>query len=90
LHDATVISMRATYEILEKRYVYVVGKDGVVHQREIISQHEMDDIHVIEYGVSVGDRIVVEGILQVRDGEKVEYEFGSVEEVMANQENHAE
>ncbi len=68
LHDATVVPMRATYEILDKRYVYVVGKDDVVHQREIVPQHEMDDIYVIKKGVAVGDRIVVEGILQVRDG----------------------
>jgi len=90
LHDATVIPMRATYEILDKRYVYVDGKDDVVHRRETISQHEMGDIYVIKNGVGVGDRIVVEGILQVRDGEKVEYEFRSPEEVMANQGNHAE
>jgi membrane fusion protein, multidrug efflux system len=36
LHDAIVIPQRATYEFLDKRYVYVVGKDDVVHQREII------------------------------------------------------
>ena len=29
----------------------------------------------IKKGVSVGDRIVLEGIRQVRDGEKVAYEF---------------
>ena len=31
LHDAIVIPQRATYEILDKRYVYVVGEDDVVH-----------------------------------------------------------
>jgi membrane fusion protein (multidrug efflux system) len=90
LHDAIVIPQRATYEILDKRYVYVVGKDDVAHQREIVSQHEMDDIYVIKKGVGVGDRIVVEGILQVRDGEKVEYEFRSLEEVMGKRDNHAD
>ena len=90
LHDATVIPIRAAYEIMDKRYVYVVDNDDVVHQREIISQHEMDDIYVIKNGVGVGDRIVVEGISQIDDGEKVEYEFRSPEEVMANQEYHAE
>ena len=60
---------------MDKRYVYVVDKDDVVHRREIVVQHEMDDIFVIKKGVGVGDRIVLEGIRQVRDGEKVEYEF---------------
>jgi membrane fusion protein (multidrug efflux system) len=89
LHDAIVIPSRATYEITDKKYVYVVDKDDVVHRREIVAHHEMDDIHVIEKGVGVGDRIVLEGIRQVRDGEKVEYEFRPPEEVMRRPINHA-
>ena len=37
---------------------------------------------VIKKGVGVGDRIVLEGIRQVRDGEKVEYEFRVADEVI--------
>jgi len=90
LKGATVIPQRATFENLAKQYVYVVGKDDVVHQREIVIDHELDDIFVIGGGLDVNDRIVFEGIRQVRDGEKVEYEFRQPEEVMANQKNHAE
>ena len=75
LNNAIVIPQRATFEILDKRYVYVVGEDHVVHQREIVIQHEMDDIFVIKKGLGVDDKIVFEGVRQVRDGDKVEYEF---------------
>ena len=91
LKGAIVIPQRATFENLAKRYVYVVDKDDVVHQREIVIDHELEDIFVIEKGIlDVNDRIVLEGIRQVRDGEKVEYEFLPPEQVMANQKNHAE
>ncbi|MFO0948983.1 MAG: efflux RND transporter periplasmic adaptor subunit [Planctomycetota bacterium] len=50
LHNATVIPQRATFETLDKRYVYVVDKDNVVHQREIAIQNELDDIFVIKSG----------------------------------------
>jgi len=90
LKDAVVIPQRATFEILDKRYVDVVGKDDVVHQREIVVQHEMDDIFVIEKGLDVNDRIVLEGVRRVHDGEKVEYEFRPPEEALANQKYHAE
>jgi membrane fusion protein (multidrug efflux system) len=90
LNNAIVIPQRATFEILDKRYVYVVDKDDVVHQRPITIQNEMDDIFVINKGVDVNDKILFEGVRQVRDGDKVEYEFRSPEEVMANQKNHAE
>ena len=38
LTNAIVIPQRATFEILDKRYVYVVGEDHVVHQRAIAVQ----------------------------------------------------
>ena len=89
-NDAIVIPQRATFEILDKRYVYVVDKDDVVHQREIVIQNELEDIFVIKSGLDVNDRIVLEGIRQVRDGDKVEYEFRQPEEVLTNQKYHAE
>ncbi len=90
VQNATVIPQRATYEILDKRYVYVVDKDDVAHRREIVVQNEMDDIFVIKKGVGVGDRIVLEGIRQVRDGDKVNYDFRPLEEVLRKPKNHAE
>ncbi len=90
LKDAIVIPQRATFEILDKRYVYVVDKDDVVHQREVVVQNEMDDIFVIKKGPAVGEKIVLEGIRQVRDGDKVEYEFRGPKLVMAKLKNKAE
>ena len=89
LKNAIVIPQRATFEILDKRYVYVVDKDDVVHQREIVVQNELEDIFVIKKGLDVNDKIVLEGVRQVRDGEKVEYEFRPPEQVIANQKNQA-
>ncbi len=90
LKNALVIPQRATFEILDKQYVYVIGKDGVVHQREIVVQNELDDIFIIKQGLSVDDKIVLEGVRQVHDGQKVEYEFRRPEQVIANQKNRAE
>ncbi|OWK46943.1 putative Co/Zn/Cd efflux system membrane fusion protein [Fimbriiglobus ruber] len=83
LKDAIVIPQRATFEIRDKRYVYVVDKDNVVHQREIVIQNEVDDFFVIKKGLDANDRIVVDGVRRVRDGEKVEYEFRKPDEVLA-------
>jgi membrane fusion protein (multidrug efflux system) len=90
LKNAVVIPQRATFEILDKRFVFVVDEDHVVHQREIVIQNEMDDIFVIKSGLKVGEKIVLEGVRQVHDGEKVEYEYRKPEEAMANQKHHAE
>ncbi|HEY3968129.1 MAG TPA: efflux RND transporter periplasmic adaptor subunit [Planctomycetaceae bacterium] len=74
LPDAIVIPQRATFEMLNKRYVYVVDKENVAHQREIGIQNEVEELFVIKTGVGVDDKIVLEGVRQVHDGGKVEYE----------------
>jgi len=90
LKNAIVIPQRATFEILDKRYVYVVGEDHVVHQRPITIEYEMDDIFIIKSGIGVNDKIVLEGVRQVHEGQTVKYEFRKPEEALANQKNHAE
>jgi membrane fusion protein (multidrug efflux system) len=89
LKDATVIPQRATYEILDKRYVFVVGSDNVAHQRAITVKYESDDVFVVD-GVKLSEKIVLEGVRQTHDGEHVEVSFRKPEEVFANMKNHAE
>ncbi len=91
LNNAIVIPQRATFEILDKRYVYVVGEDDVARQREIVvSRREKEDIFIIEKGLDVNDKFVLEGVRQVHDGAKVEYELRTPEEALANLKYHAE
>ena len=141
VNDAVVIPQRATFEILAKKYAFVVedkqsvegneggeratkheathggkqeathsavdnGKEaeahgdkhvgvhershGVVRQREIVILNEMDDIFLIKDGLGVNDRIILEGIRQVRDGDEVEYEYQSPEQALNHLKYHAE
>ncbi len=91
LKDALIIPQRATFENLAKRYVYILDKEDKVKQSEIHVQYELEDIYVIDQGVNVTDKIILEGIRQVHDGEKLEhFEFLPPDEVMAHQKNHAE
>ncbi|MCA9173454.1 MAG: efflux RND transporter periplasmic adaptor subunit [Planctomycetales bacterium] len=88
--NAIVIPQRATFEILAKTYAYVVDENNVVRQRELVIANEKDDIFVIESGLSPSDRIVLEGVRQVRDGEKVEYEYVEPDQALASLKYHAE
>ena len=72
--DAIVIPQRAAFEFLDKRYIYVVDKDDVAHRREIVIQNELEDMFVVKTGVGVDDKIVIDGIRAVNDGEKVKYD----------------
>jgi membrane fusion protein (multidrug efflux system) len=88
--DAIVIPQRATFEILDKRYVYVVGEDHVVHQRPIVIDHELEDTFVIKSGIGPKDKVVLEGVRQVHENEKIEYEYRKPDEALSNQKFHAE
>ena len=90
VEHAIVIPQQATFEVLDKRYVYVVDKEGVAHQREIGIQNELDDIFVVKKGLDVNDRIVLDGVRQVQDGHKVEAEYRSPDVVLAHLKHHAE
>lgn len=90
LQGAVVIPQRATFDILDKRYVFVVDEHDVVHQREITVQHELEDVFVIQEGVQPGDKIVLEGVRQIRDGEHVEFDVRAPEEVLKDLKQKAE
>jgi membrane fusion protein (multidrug efflux system) len=72
LKDALLIPQKATFEVLEKKYVFVVTKDNVIEQKEITIGAELPDIYVVREGLSENDRIVLEGIRKVKDKEKIE------------------
>lgn len=68
---AIVVPQRATFELLENRYVYIVGKDGVARQRKIIVDGEIEDLYLVKEGLAVNDKIVLDGVYRVQDGDKL-------------------
>ncbi len=72
LKNVLIIPQKATFEVLEKKYVFVVDKDKVIHQREIVIAAEMPDLYMIKEGLSDNEMIVLEGIRKVKDKEKIE------------------
>jgi membrane fusion protein (multidrug efflux system) len=82
LKDAIIIPQKSTFEILEKKYVYVVDKNNVVHSREITIGAEMPDLYVIKAGLAEDEKIVLEGIRKVKDNDKIDFEFEDMKTVM--------
>jgi len=83
LKSALIIPQKATFEILEKKYVFTVDKDKTVHQKEITIAAEMPDLYIIKEGLSENERIVLEGIRKVKDNDKLEeYEYHNPKDVI--------
>jgi len=54
-----------------RKFVYVVDQDNVARQRYVTLGQVVDDLRVIKDGLSDGDRVVVNGLMRVRQGQKV-------------------
>ena len=87
---AMVIPQKATFEILDKKYVYVVDEEGVLEQRAIVVAEELPHIYIVTGGLAATDRILLEGLRRVRNGETIEMNYTPSDKVMASLELHAE
>ncbi len=83
LPGALIIPQKATMEIMDKKYVYVVDKSNHVHLQLINIAAEMPDLYVVK-GLNAGDRILLEGMRKVKDGDKIEYTYQDPRSVMAH------
>jgi membrane fusion protein (multidrug efflux system) len=68
---ALVVSENAVYQIQDRAYVYRVGQDMVAREQEIDIGERRFGFVEIRGGLEEGDRIVVEGIVKLRDGVRV-------------------
>ncbi|MGA0555877.1 efflux RND transporter periplasmic adaptor subunit [Larkinella sp. VNQ87] len=90
LKNALLIPQKATFEVLEKKYVYVVDKNNVVRSREITIAAEMPHIFAVQSGLQPDDKILLEGLRQVRENEKIHCKFLQPESVLSHLNLYAE
>lgn len=83
LKNALIIPQKATYEIQDKKFVFVVDKNNVAHSRLISIKGEMPDLYVVASGLSDGDRILLEGVQKVKEDDKIKYEYVAPQEVVS-------
>ncbi|WP_418263256.1 efflux RND transporter periplasmic adaptor subunit [Flavobacterium faecale] len=88
--NAMLIPQKATFEVLDKKYVYVLDKNNVIKSREIIIAAELPHLFIIKEGLTLNDKVLLEGIRLVKENEKIEYKLEKPESVLAHLELYAE
>lgn len=73
--NALIIPQKATFEVLDKRYVYVVKADNTLEQRLIEIAAEQPYLYLIKSGLKPTDKILLEGLRKVHPGQKVTPNF---------------
>ncbi|MBA4240357.1 MAG: efflux RND transporter periplasmic adaptor subunit [Sphingobacteriaceae bacterium] len=90
LKGAIIIPQKATFEILEKKFVYVIDKDNKIKSREITVAAELPHIFIVSKGLKENDKILLEGLRQVEENEKINYKFLKPDSVISNLSLYAE
>jgi membrane fusion protein (multidrug efflux system) len=91
LKTAMLIPQMATFEVLDKKFVYVVDRGGRVQAREIRVSGEMPHLYVVQSGLKAGDKILLEGLRKVSEGDVIHIRQKSMQEILHELESiHAE
>jgi efflux transporter, RND family, MFP subunit len=71
-NDAIMVPQSATFDVQDKKFVYVVNNDKSVATREITVLPQNDgQTYVVASGLRSGERIVVDGVNQLKNGQKI-------------------
>jgi membrane fusion protein, multidrug efflux system len=82
--NALVIPQKATYEIQDKKYVFVVDKNNFIKSREIAIAGELPDLYIVKSGISANDKFLLEGVQKAKDDDKIKYVYQKPEVVLAH------
>ena len=73
MESAVVVPQKATYEVQDKKFVYVLQPDNTIKNTEIqIFNVDNGSDYVVMSGLKAGDKIVVENVSTLKDGQDIE------------------
>jgi membrane fusion protein (multidrug efflux system) len=66
--NSTMIPSKAVTELLGEFFVYTVEDSSKVHQQKVVVGKQIGENVIIQDGLSVGQKIVVQGIQNLHEG----------------------
>lgn len=89
MNNVLEIPQKSTYEIQDKKFVFVVDKNGLVKSREINVAQELEDIYILASGLKENEQFIVDGVQKVKDNQKVKTKLENTELVIKSLKNSA-
>lgn len=91
LKKAIIIPQKSTFDVLDKKFVYVVDGNGILKATQITIAQEIPHLYVVATGLKPTDKILAEGLGKVKNNEKIKFNFIPLEKELAEIKNiHAE
>lgn len=71
LKRVVVVPQKSTFEVQGNLYVYAVDQDNVPKAQRIVPRARLEDVFVVESGLTEKDRFVLEGIQRINEGVQI-------------------
>lgn len=71
VNNAIIIPQKATFEIQDKTFVFIVDKDNIIQMRAFKPGRRVAQYYIVESGLKPGETIVYEGVQNIRQGSKI-------------------
>ncbi len=68
VENAILIPQKAAFEIQDKSFVYVLGKDNKIKTRSFVPKSRLSGYYIVKSGLEPGETIVYEGLQGLKDG----------------------
>jgi len=89
-NQAVIVPQKSTFEILDKRFIFVVDKAGVVHEREIKVAREEPNIYIVASGIAPDEMFLLERQNKIDKGDKIHYKLIDPQHAIENLKLYAE
>ncbi|MCW5822724.1 MAG: efflux RND transporter periplasmic adaptor subunit [Cyanobacteria bacterium TGS_CYA1] len=73
VNQAIILPQKSTFEVLDKRFIFVVDNAGVIHEREIHVAHELPNIYIVASGISPDEMFLLERQNRLDKGDRISY-----------------
>lgn len=75
MKQAILIPQEATFDVLDKKFVFVVDDKGLVTSRQIVVGTEMSHVYAVTSGLNTNDKILIEGLRKVKNNDRIETKY---------------
>lgn len=82
IKNALFIPQAATFDILDKKFVFVVDDNGQVNTRQITVGIEIPHLYSVTNGLSPHEKVLIDGLRKVKNGDKIKTTFKPFHEVL--------
>jgi membrane fusion protein (multidrug efflux system) len=80
--NALIIPQKATYELQDKIYVYVVDQNNIAKSRNIIVKQKLSNLYVVDGGITDKDKILLDGLQSIKEDDTIHSEFIPAKQVL--------